>query len=106
MRPRPLTADRKRHVARVAGVLRPDCIYTTEGLMRSAGIGREVLMSARASGMVMPIEIGRRVYYCGAELIRWIHSQRRQGAKEVSDDRRDSANRCHGVERHDDGAVE
>lgn len=78
MRPRPLTPERKKHVMRCIGVLDPRQIYTREGLMRFAGIGSDVLKQARASGVVKPINIGRRCYYLGAEVVRWIESQARR----------------------------
>lgn len=63
-----------RHVTRCLGCLAPERLYTPEGAMRHAGLGRESLLQARKSGMVVPIELGRRVYYSGDQLIRWIKS--------------------------------
>lgn len=65
----------RKHFVEVEGILRPDSIYTVEGVLRAAGIGRETLSEARRSGIVKPIEIGKRVYYRGEQLIAWIESQ-------------------------------
>lgn len=66
-----------RKVRRVIGVLDPTKLYTTEGAMRFGGMGRETLALARRSGKVRPIDIGRRTYYRGDELIEWIKSKQR-----------------------------
>lgn len=63
-----------RHVTKCFGRIDPGAVYTTEGCMRYGGIGRESLFQARKSGMVKPIEVGKRVYYGGDELIAWIRS--------------------------------
>lgn len=73
---------RPRHVMRCLGQLRPEAIYTKEGCLRYAGIGNDVLIQARQSGVVKPIEIGRRLYYLGSELVEWIRSQNRKGTDE------------------------
>lgn len=59
---------------RCVGRIDPDALYTNEGCWRFAGIGRDSLIDARASGLVKAIPCGRRVYYRGAELIAWIES--------------------------------
>jgi len=64
-----------RHVRKIQGKISRGAIYTTEGCMRFGGLGHETLAEARRSGMVTPIEIGRRHYYRGDELIAWIESQ-------------------------------
>lgn len=56
----------------VIGQLLPDALYTREGCWRYAGLGTDALREARQSGLVKPIRCGRRVYFRGAELIRWI----------------------------------
>lgn len=66
----------KRKVTKCLGRVDATSIYTTEGCIRCIGLGRELLLQARKSGLVEPIEIGRRMYYCGDELIAWIKSQR------------------------------
>jgi len=70
-----LNGQQRRHVTRCVGQICPDRVYTVEGLIRCAGIGREVLRVARASGMVKPITIGRRSYYLGHQLVAWIESE-------------------------------
>jgi hypothetical protein len=65
-----------RSVTRCMGRIDAASLYTTEGCLRYAGLGRETLLQARKSGLVKPIELGRRMYYCGDELIAWIKSQR------------------------------
>ena len=74
-RAKPLRPDQKNHVTRVLGQICPDRIYTVEGLMRYAGIGSETLRAARASGMVKAVNIGRRTYYLGRQIVQWIESQ-------------------------------
>lgn len=64
-----------RHVRKIQGKISRGAIYTTEGCMRFGGLGHEMLAEARRSGMVTPIEIGRRHYYRGDELVAWIESQ-------------------------------
>jgi len=59
---------------RCLGVLSPNNLYTKEGVMRAAGIGRKTLMEAKASGIVKAIPAGERVYFRGSELIAWIES--------------------------------
>jgi hypothetical protein len=66
----------KRHVTKCLGRIEPYAVYTTEGCLRYAGLGRESLLLARKSGLVTPIEVGKRVYYGGDELIAWIKSQK------------------------------
>lgn len=68
----------RRHVAKCLGRIDATAVYTTEGCMRYAGLGRESLSQARKSGLVEPIEHGRRVYYGGDQLIAWIKSLRKQ----------------------------
>lgn len=65
-----------RHVTKCLGRIDATAIYTPEGCMRYAGLGRESLLQARKSGIVEPIPHGRRVYYAGDELIAWIKSLR------------------------------
>lgn len=59
---------------RVIGYINPDGLYTTEGCMRFAGLGRMSLLDARASKLVKPLHVGNRAYYRGRELIEWILS--------------------------------
>lgn len=64
-----------RRVTRCLGRLDAQSLYTTEGCLRYAGLGRESLLEARRSGIVKPIPCGKRVYYAGEELIQWIKSK-------------------------------
>ena len=66
------TRERKR--TRCVGVIDPERLYTKEGCKRFAGIGRQVLLEAKRSGMVKAIQAGMRVYFRGSELIAWIES--------------------------------
>jgi hypothetical protein len=66
------TATQQR--TRCRGYIDPCGMYTTEGCMRYAGIGRMSLIEARASGIVKPIPVGNRIYYRGSDLIAWIES--------------------------------
>jgi len=75
-----LNGQQRRQVTRCVGQICSDRVYTVEGLIRYAGIGREILRVARASGTVRPITIGRRSYYLGWQLVAWIESQAAQGA--------------------------
>ena len=68
-------------VQRVLGELCPNRLYTREGCMRFAGIGNDSLAQARQSGMVKPLECGRRLYYRGSELIAWIEHQHAANVK-------------------------
>lgn len=61
----------KHKAARVVGRIDPQSLYTSEGCMRHFGLGRELLLEARKSGMVDPIPIGRRLFYVGHELVAW-----------------------------------
>jgi len=58
----------------VVGVIHPDSLYTTEGVLNFAGLGNDSLRLARSSGMVHPLKKGKRLYFKGSELIRWIES--------------------------------
>ena len=62
----------------VVGRIDADALYTREGCERFAGLGGTMLMQARRSGIVKPIEVGRRLYYRGDELIEWLCSHREQ----------------------------
>lgn len=68
----------KRNVTRCLGRIEATAVYTTEGCLRYAGLGRESLAEARQSGVVEPFEVGKRVYYAGDELIAWIKSHARR----------------------------
>ncbi len=57
-------------------MIRSDVTYTTDGLMLHCGIGHELLSEMRRSGMVTPIEVGRRLYYLGREVNAWIESKK------------------------------
>lgn len=57
------------------GFLRPDELYTTQGVMRAIGLGRTQLLEARESGIVVPVFYGGTAYYRGSELIEFITSQ-------------------------------
>lgn len=73
-----LTTKTKRRVRRVTdGYINPECLYTSEGCMTQFGLGRESLDEARQSGIVKPIEHGRRLYWLGEELIAWLKSKRK-----------------------------
>jgi hypothetical protein len=56
------------------GVRAPERLYTKEGCMKAAGIGRKTLLEAKRSGIVKAIPAGERVYFRGSELIAWIES--------------------------------
>ena len=64
-----------RTVTKPRGELRPDSLYTTEGVMKACGLGSNALDAARASGIVKAYQCGNRLYYLGSELIKWIVSQ-------------------------------
>lgn len=64
----------KRKVTRVVGRIDPDALYTVEGCMRYAGIGRDELRVAREWG-VTPFTCGKRRYYRGDQLIAFIVSK-------------------------------
>jgi hypothetical protein len=65
--------------SRCVGVIAPERIYTKEGVMRFAGMGRKTLLEAKKSGIVKAIPAGERVYFKGSELIAWIESQSKEG---------------------------
>lgn len=65
-------ATKRRKVRRPIGVIAPNRLYTTEGVMRFAGLGHESLAEARRSGRIKPYEVGRRVFYLGKDIIAWI----------------------------------
>lgn len=65
---------KKRKNTKVIGRIDPDAVYTSEGCMRFAGIGRIELAEARQAGVVRPVHTGRRAYYRGSELIEWVLS--------------------------------
>lgn len=71
-----LATKTTRKVQKVVGRIDPGAMYTTEGCMRFGGIGRDSLIDARATGIVHPIPVGKRVYYRGDELIEWIKSHK------------------------------
>jgi hypothetical protein len=54
------------------GILLPDALYTTSGVLQAIGIGDEALAAGRQSGHLHPTYKGRFAYYRGAELIAWI----------------------------------
>ncbi len=56
------------------GVIEPTKIYTTDALLKVAGFGRDQLTKARASGIVKPKRVGKRIYYCGTEICNWIRT--------------------------------
>lgn len=73
----PITKQKREFTIRKVGPgLRPDMLYTTEGCMTEGGLGSSSLDEARQSGMVRPVEHGRRLYYLGEELIAWLKSKR------------------------------
>lgn len=61
---------------KVRGALKPDVLYRREEIERLVNIDSLQLMYARRSGLVKPIELNRRMYYRGDELIEWICSHR------------------------------
>lgn len=61
---------------RVVWKIDPGCFYTLEGVLRFAGLGEKSISEGRRSGKLNPIEIGRRLFYDGNELIEWIKSHR------------------------------
>lgn len=65
--------------SRCLGILAPERLYTKEGCMKAAGIGRKTLLEAKRSGMVKAIAAGERVYFRGSELIAWIESHENRG---------------------------
>lgn len=74
--PKSLAAKlRTRRVRKVVGRISPCELYTSEGCMRFAGLGSASLYEARRSGIVKPIEYGKRLYYQGSQLIEWLVSQ-------------------------------
>jgi hypothetical protein len=62
------TATRRRHREGIVGVLRPEDLLTTEGVLATVGIGEEKLSEMRRRGL-QSHQFGKRVYYVGAELI-------------------------------------
>lgn len=58
------------------GVIDPTRMYSTEAL-RKVGIGRGLLMEARAAG-VQPHDVNGACWYQGVEIIEWIKSKPRK----------------------------
>lgn len=56
------------------GVLSAIESYTTDDLVQR-GYGRETLIQARASGIVIGRQVGNNIVYLGSELLRWIESR-------------------------------
>lgn len=56
----------------VYGILSPGSMLTVEGVMHATGLGEDSLAGARASGIVKPVYMGRRVFYRSDEIIEWI----------------------------------
>jgi hypothetical protein len=56
------------------GMLDPQRLYTSRGLMRHAGIGTNTQQEMRKAG-VKPIDVGNFRWYRGSDVIRWIESQ-------------------------------
>ena len=54
------------------GVIAPERVYTEEGMLKTAGIGRTQLVEARRQGFLLAKARGKRLYYTGAEIIRYI----------------------------------
>lgn len=67
-----MAARTQRQFTKVIGRIDADSLYTTEGCLRFAGLGRDSLIQARASGIVKAIPLGKRMYYRGDELIDFI----------------------------------
>lgn len=63
----------------IVGRLDPASLYTTEGCLRYAGLGRMSLAQARREG-VPAIQVGHRHYYRGRDLIAWLE---RRGSEEA-----------------------
>jgi len=63
-----------RTVTECYGVIVPGNWYTEEGMLQAAGIGRGQLIEARKSGYLKSKWVGRRLYYSGQEIIRFIES--------------------------------
>jgi len=59
----------------MTGCILPGALYTKEGCMIAAGLGENSLVKARDSGLVLPVKLGKRLFYKGSDLIRWIESQ-------------------------------
>ncbi len=68
--------QRKPRKPPLVGRIDAGALYTREGAERFGGLGGTMLMNARRSGIVKPIQVGRRMYYRGDELIEWICSHR------------------------------
>lgn len=68
------TTEISRHVTECYGVVIPGAWYTEEGVMAAVGIGRSQLIDARRDGYLKCKEVGRRLMYSGAEIIRYIES--------------------------------
>jgi len=65
-----MPARRKRKLL-TEGRLDPKCLYNSDGLLKHAGIGKELLSQARADGVGTRF-IGGRNWYRGREIIKWI----------------------------------
>lgn len=65
----------ERHVTEIIdGYIAPERWYCEEGMLKAVGIGRKQLTEARLNGHLRSKEVGRRLLYSGAEIIRYIES--------------------------------
>ena len=62
----------RRRSERVIGELRPESLYTREGLWAAAGIGPKQIRAACAAQQLAPLKFGKRQYFTGSQIIDWI----------------------------------
>jgi hypothetical protein len=60
------------------GVIDPNLLYTTEGLMIEGRMKRKGITEMRQKGGVKPFPVGAQHYYDGAEVAAWIKKQPRK----------------------------
>ena len=58
----------------IIGILVRDAIYTREGVESALGLSEEALREARQAKQLKAVRLGRRMYYRGEDLIRWIET--------------------------------
>lgn len=61
-----------------AGIIDPAVLYNTQALLEECKLGRDIVTRMRQVGGVQPVKIGNQLYYDGAEVKRWILSQKRK----------------------------
>lgn len=63
------------------GYIAPERLYTHHGINQATGLSTKALDEGRQAGLIQPIEKFGRLWYLGADLIKWIEITGKRKAK-------------------------